>query len=152
MILPALETSDDPFSLQPCQLLRRQGQPLLIHLSVVFPEQRCWLHLGTGLRQLDWIARHGEFSPGRVVDGDHHATFLEMGIVQDLSGGQTCPSGHTSSTQLSHDLVLMFSAPTRVRPIWVADEVSSIESTQESIPHVGAYRLDIDIDVIIRAP
>src|SRR5437879_2028274 len=96
IMLPALETSDDPFNLQTCQLLGRQGQPFLIHLSVVFPEQWCWLHLGRGLRQLDWVARHGEFSPGRMVDGDHHATFLEMGIVQDLSGGQAGASGHAS--------------------------------------------------------
>jgi hypothetical protein len=87
MILPALETSDDPFSLQTRQLLRRQGQPLLIHLSVVFPEQWCWLYLGRRLRQLDWVARHGECPPGRVVDGDYHATFLEMGIIEDLTGG-----------------------------------------------------------------
>src|SRR5262245_17490387 len=106
MILPALETSDDPFSLQTRQLLRRQGQPLLIHLSVVFPEQRCWLDVSTGFRQLDWVARHGEFPPGRVVDGDYHATFLEMGIIEDLSGGQASAGGHTSSTQLGHDLML----------------------------------------------
>src|SRR5262249_11979679 len=39
-----------------------------------------------------------------------------------------------------------------IRPIWVGDEVSAIESTQEGIPHVGAYWLDIDIDVIIGTP
>ena len=48
IMLPALETSDDPFSLQTCQLLRRQGQPLLIHRSVVFPEQRWCLGLAQG--------------------------------------------------------------------------------------------------------
>src|SRR5439155_3675844 len=42
-----------------------------------------------------------------------------------------------------------FTAPARIRPIQVADEVSTIDSTQEGIPHMGAYRLDIDIDVII---
>src|SRR4029453_3638932 len=87
---------------------------------------------------------------------------------QDLTGGQACARRHASGAQLSHDLVLgpgecpllyqaiaflfVFSAPARVRPICVADEISSIDSTQESIPHVGAHRLDIDIEIIIGAP
>src|SRR5262249_43467798 len=101
-------------------------------------------------------------------DSDHHAAFLEMGIVQDLSSGQAGASRHASGAQLGHDLVLgpgerpllhqaidlifVFAAPARIRPIWVAYEVSAIERAQEGIPHVGAYRLNIDVDIIIGPP